>query len=218
MGSMSSRLGATLLAAGVVLAAFVVPGSSAGAVSAGADSFTVTASVRSFADGDDDSCGAQPAQLHPGVRRCLVFDVENHLDRQITVRTLGMSLDPDYPAPPEGCSGDLLELPDFSGALVVPARGEASVGGLPIRLVNARVNQDDCQDTTLHFAFEGVATRAGSDDSDTDDTDDTDGPDGLPGTGLDANLGTAAAAGLVLVGSGLLLIAATRRRRGEEHA
>jgi hypothetical protein len=147
-------------------------------------------------------CPGPTASLVPGVTHCLVYRVDNHLDVPITVRTLTMRLDPAYPAPPVGCSADALELPEYSGALVVPARASAVSPGLPIALADTAADQGDCQQTTLHFVYGGSADAA-------DDP-------GSSGGGIlaltGADLPREAALALVLTLLGLGFVVTTRRR------
>ena len=195
----------TLAACGLVLvAAAPAEAATPAPVTPGTASFTISTEVHAAPSASFPMahCPGPTVSLVPGVTYCLVYRVDNRLDVPITVRTLTMRLDPAYPAPPGGCSADALELPEFSGALVVPARASAVSPGLPIALADTAVNQDDCQQKTLHFVYGGSADAA-------DDL-------GSSGGGIlaltGADLPREAALALVLTLLGLALVTATRRR------
>jgi hypothetical protein len=192
-----------VLAAGALLLAALTarPAAPALALTAGTDTFTITSSVRAAVTGTGPAtrCSGPAALLAPGVARCLVYRVDNHLDVPITVRSITMGLDPRYPPPPSGCTSDVLRLPAFAGAIAVAGRGSEATPGLPISLEDAPFNQDNCQDTVLHFVFAGSAQQAAT----------TTG--GLPRTGAD--LVQEMLAGLALCLVGLAALLAARRSR-----
>lgn len=167
--------------------------------------FRITAVVRAMPVGSLASprCEGPAALLVPGVSRCLVFQVQNTLERPIEVRTITMGLDPAFPPPPSGCSAEKLLLPSFSGVLTVPAKGKGETPGLPIQLKNTPSNQDDCQQKLLNFTFSGTASYAGPENPGLDPH--------MPATG--STVSGLLLGGGVLALTGLLLLAASRRRR-----
>ncbi len=172
-------------------------------VAPGGSSFTISIEVHatSSATVPMADCSGPTALLVPGVTRCLVYRVDNHLDVPISVRTLTMRLDPAS-TPPSGCTAGALDLPDFSGTLTVPAQASAFSSGLPITLTGTNVNQDDCRQTTLHFVYAGTAEVA--DDSGSSGA----GSLALTGADLPREAGVALTLGLV----GLALVGLARRR------
>jgi large repetitive protein len=102
-------------------------------------------------------CSGSSALLYPGVTRCLVYTVKNDLSVPISVQHITAALDPHSAAPPSGCTASELSLPSFSGSLHVSGGGQANSGGLPIALLDTRTNQDNCENTTLHFVYQGTA-------------------------------------------------------------
>lgn len=182
-------------------------GGPAAAVPSGADSFTIAGAVYAAPLGGllTTQCSGPPVMLFPGVTRCLVLQVENHLDEPLSVTYITVALDPNLPHPPSGCGTASLDLPTFSGALAVPASGKAFSPGLPIGLLNTSANQDDCKATTLHFVFSGIAERPS-----------TAGPSGdLAATGADLRAPVALGLSSVLLGA-LALLVYRDRRRGQE--
>jgi hypothetical protein len=112
--------------------------------------FAISSSVRSLPD-----C-ATPAQLYPGVERCLLYAVTNPSSTSITVTSIVIA---DVQAP-EGCDRTNLDLSGsaFTGALTVPAGATAVSPPLRIVLEESGSNQDACQGATFSFAYSGVAT------------------------------------------------------------
>ena len=102
-------------------------------------------------------CAGSSALLYPGVTRCLVYTVKNHLDVPISVHHITAALDPHYSTPPPGCTASDLSLPSFSGWLQVSGHGSATSAGSPISLIDTRTNQDNCENTVLHFVYQGTA-------------------------------------------------------------
>ena len=130
----------------------------------------------------------------------------NKLSRPITVRSITADLDPAFPAPPSGCSRDKLSLPTFSGSLTVPGRGTAVSAGLPIALKDTRTDQDNCQQTVLHFRFTGAAISPT-------------GAQPLPDTGSELGVQQIiwillTGSGLVVIGCYLILVSRRERRHG----
>jgi hypothetical protein len=200
-----SALGVVLACALLLVLATTPIGAPPLSLQSGQATFTIQGRIYDQLPGGDRSrgCTGDLAPLSPGVTRCLTLRVENRLARGIAVRSLTTELDPDFPAPPEGCSAERLSLPRFSGSILVPSHGSATSPGLPIRLDNARTSQNDCQQTVLHFRFTGTATYV-------------DRPHTLPSTGAGLSLRTLTllvllAGGLVV--TGLLLVLAARRDR-----
>jgi hypothetical protein len=101
-------------------------------------------------------CSGSAALLYPGVTRCLIYTVKNNLDVPISVQHIASTLDPHHP-PPSGCRAADLSLPNFSGSLHIIGGGHANSGGLPISLIDTKTNQDNCENTTLHFVYQGTA-------------------------------------------------------------
>jgi hypothetical protein len=114
--------------------------------------FTITSAIY-----PSPRCGGSSALLYPGVTRCLVYTVKNNLDVPISVQHISAALDPHYSAPPSGCTASDLSLPSFSGWLQVSGHGSATSSGLPISLIDTRTNQDNCENTVLHFVYQGTA-------------------------------------------------------------
>jgi hypothetical protein len=102
-------------------------------------------------------CAGSSTLLYPGVTRCLVYTVTNKLHVPISVQHIAAALDPHFSNPPSGCAASDLSLPQFSGVLRVPGGGTADSAGLPISLRDTKSNQDNCENTTLHFAYQGTA-------------------------------------------------------------
>jgi hypothetical protein len=113
--------------------------------------FTITSNIY-----NSPTCSGATAKLYPGVTRCLVYTVNNNLTVPISVQNINVALDSTFPAPPSGCSASDLSLPTFSGPLTVPGGGSANSPGLAISLID-NGNQDNCENTTLHFAYTGTA-------------------------------------------------------------
>ncbi len=179
-------------------------------LASGSATFSITATVHAAPSGTFPAarCAGPAAALAPGVTRCLVYRVDNHLDVPITVRTITMSLDPSYPTPPAGCSSDALALPEFSGALALPGRGSALSPGLPFSLKDTELNQDHCKQTTLHFVFSGTAEQAQTAGRGQTAA-------RLAFTGADPVREALVGLALSLLGAALVLAARRRRRSGE---
>lgn len=201
---MASMAGVLFL---VGLVVFTLTGASAPVVSlsSGPATFVIEGEVRAIPVGSSTAsgCSGPRAPLVPGVPRCLVYQVHNTLDQPITVQRITMSLDPNFPAPPSGCTVEKLALPVFSGSLHVRAGAREESPGLPIRLKNVPVNQDDCRQKVLHFVFAGTANYGGPDRLSPDRN--------LPVTGVALGVLLLVSGGLV--SAGLILLAAARRRR-----
>jgi hypothetical protein len=105
---------------------------------------------------DSPACSGAPANLYPGTTHCLVFTVHNSLTVPVTVQSITMSLDGGFPALPSGCPPSDFSFPSFTGSLVVPGRATADSPGLPITMQDSGTNQDNCQNTTLHFVYSSV--------------------------------------------------------------
>jgi Bacterial Ig-like domain (group 3) len=114
--------------------------------------FTITSAIY-----PSPRCAGSSALLYPGVTRCLVYTVKNNLDAPISVQHITAALDPHYSAPPSGCTASDLSLPSFSGWLQVSGDGSAASTGLPISLIETRTSQDNCENTVLHFVYQGTA-------------------------------------------------------------
>ena len=99
------------------------------------------------------ACSGSPVLLYPGVTDCAVLTVHNNLSVPITVQNLASTI----PSATTGCPASNFELPTFSGTLSVPANGTANTSGLPISLIDTKVNQDACQGVTIAFTFNGSA-------------------------------------------------------------
>jgi hypothetical protein len=202
-------LGALAVCGLLLVAASPAGAATRASLAPGTASFTISIEVHatSSATFPMADCSGPTALLVPGVTHCLVYRVENRLDVPITVRTLTMRLDPAYPAPPAGCSAAALDLPEYSGALAVPARASAVSPGLPITLTDTDVNQDDCQQTTLHFVYGGSAEVADASGSSATGT--------LALTGADLPREAAVAVALALLGLAFVVVARRRvRARG----
>lgn len=121
--------------------------------------FTISSTIFETPSGSYPAarCSGTPALLYPGVTRCLVYTVTNHLSVPITVQTITTALDSSYPAPPTVCSGAYLTLPSFSGSLPVAAGASAQSPGVPIELKDSGTNQDACENFTYHFVYTGNA-------------------------------------------------------------
>jgi hypothetical protein len=102
---------------------------------------------------DSPACSGATALLYPGATRCLVFTVHNSLTVPVTVQSITMSLDGSFPALPSGCPPSDFRFPSFTGSLVVPGGGASDSPGLPITMLDTGTNQDNCQNTTLHFMY-----------------------------------------------------------------
>ena len=84
-----------------------------------------------------------------------------------------------------------------------PAGGSAASPGLPIRLESTDTNQDDCQQTILHFAFAGTAVAGTSGTRQLADT----------GAPLSASqMVWAVLVGCALMATGFLLLVTARRQ------
>jgi hypothetical protein len=105
---------------------------------------------------DSPACSGAPANLYPGTTHCLVFTVHNSLTVPVTVQSITMSLDGSFPALPSGCPHSDFRFPTFTGSLVVPGEASADSPGLPITMLDSGTNQDNCQNTTLHFVYSSV--------------------------------------------------------------
>jgi hypothetical protein len=114
--------------------------------------FSITSTIYRY-----PGCSGSAALLYPGVTRCLVYSVKNNLDVPISVQRIAATLDPHSAAPPAGCRAADVSLPGFSGSLHIAGGGHANSGGLPISLIDTRTNQDNCENTTLHFVYQGTA-------------------------------------------------------------
>jgi len=121
------------------------------ALIAGTD-FTITSAIKA-----SPGCTGATVSLYPGVVRCLVYTVSNPLSDPITVDSLTLAMDPGF-AQPAGCPSSNLDLTQtsFSGSLVVPANGTATVNR-SIALIDAG-NQNACKLATFHFRYSGHAT------------------------------------------------------------
>jgi len=102
---------------------------------------------------DSPACSGATALLYPGATRCLVFAVHNSLTVPVTVQSITMSLDGSFPTLPSGCPVSDFRFPNFTGSLVVPGGGTGDSPGLPITMLDSGTNQDNCQNTTLHFVY-----------------------------------------------------------------
>lgn len=122
--------------------------------------FTISSVVYASASGSFPAatCSGPGALLYPGLTRCLVFTVQNNRHHAITVTQISATLDPAYPSPPPQCAGAYLQLPAFSGTLVVPALSSASTPGEPLTLKDSGTNQDACENFLYHFAYSGAAS------------------------------------------------------------
>lgn len=216
LGALAVGLVVALLAAG--------SGAPTVALRSGAATFEISSHIYATPrDGDlSRGCSGPLASLAPGVVRCLVLRVDNALARDIAVESLEVTLDPAYAETQSACADELV-LPDFSGRLVVPARGAARSPGLPILLRNTPTDQNDCQDMVFHFRLTGIATSVGSPRAErvSPDAEDDGSPGALPDTGSPLPAGLLAAAvgaGLALLGLGLVLVRRGRRRRVPEAA
>ncbi len=209
--SWSPRRGRRLFVAlGLLGLAVALVGEPSRSFAAGPPTFTIESAIFERIEGKAGTarCVGAGGLLVPGVARCLEFRVKNQLSDPITVQTIRMELDPAFPSPPDGCSATELELPTFSGSLVVPAGGSATSPGLPISLKDTARNQDACKETVLHFVFSGSAVYgddavAGSGA----------GGSGLAATGADLTKALLAGVLLALAGGGILLGARRLRRR-----
>jgi hypothetical protein len=105
------------------------------------------------------ACSGTPALLYPGVIRCAIFTVRNHLSVPITVGRISTALDVRFPTPPAVCAGSYLALPAFSGAIRVRSGQSADSPGVPITLRDSGSNQDVCENFTYHFVYWGSARR-----------------------------------------------------------
>ncbi|MFN8194810.1 MAG: hypothetical protein U0R80_11085 [Nocardioidaceae bacterium] len=181
--------------------------------------FTIRSHIfEALPTGSATACQGAPAQLSPGVTRCLVFRLENPQDTAIRVGSVEATLDPAFPPPPESCSAAALSLPTFEGSVLVPARGTATSPGLPIVLRSTGADQNACQDTVFHFRFTGTARFVADTEAESETRPDGQhgsSPDGLPATGSPLSpgrlVGLVAAGGTLLV-AGLLLVGIARRR------
>ena len=105
---------------------------------------------------DSPACSGAPANLFPGTTHCLVFTVHNSLTVPVTVQSITMSLDGSFPPLPSGCPPSDFRFPSFTGSLIVPGSATADSPGLPITMLDSGTNQDNCQNTTLHFVYSSV--------------------------------------------------------------
>ncbi len=122
--------------------------------------FTISSVVYATASGSFPAatCSGPGALLYPGLTRCLIFTVQNLRHHQITVTQITAALDPAYPSPPPECAGGYLQLPTFTGTLVVPAMSAASTPGEPLTLKDSGTNQDACENFLYHFTYSGTAS------------------------------------------------------------
>ncbi|HYA45766.1 MAG TPA: Ig-like domain-containing protein [Acidimicrobiales bacterium] len=152
-------IGLPVVVAGTLVAAVLVPGTSNACFPiSGGKGFGITSVLTAY-----PSCSGPTAYLYPGVRRCLVYTAHNPLHVPITVNSLGITSvtlttqprDPSLPA----CNTAELDLSraSFSGSLVVPALGAASVAE-PISLIDNGANQDNCENATFNFVYTGTGT------------------------------------------------------------
>ena len=88
--------------------------------------FTITSNIY-----DSPACSGQTAKLDPGATRCLVYTVQNNLNVPITIQSINMALDGNFPAPSSGCAASDLSLPTFSGSFNVAGGGTANSSGPP---------------------------------------------------------------------------------------
>lgn len=150
-------LAVVLLAAGT---AVVVPDATpaAGAV-LGPGDFTITSEVLSTPSGafPAATCSGTGAQLAPGAVRCVVFTVQNSLSSPILITSITSTLAASSSVLPAQCMGDNLLLPEFTGALSVPAGGTSTSLGVPMMLIDSRTDQDACQGVTYDFLYTGSA-------------------------------------------------------------
>jgi hypothetical protein len=150
-------LAVVLLATG---AAVVVPDPTpaAGAV-VGPGDFTITSEVLATPSGafPAASCSGSGALLAPGTVRCVVFTVTNSLSSPILVTSITSALADSSSTLPAECVGDNLLLPEFTGALSVPAGSTRTSLGVPVMLVESGIDQDACQGVTYDFVYTGSA-------------------------------------------------------------
>ncbi len=151
--------GVPLVVAGAVVAAVAVPGTSNACFPIrGGKGFRITSLVTAY-----PACSGPTVQLYPGVRRCLVYTAHDLLHVPITVSSLSvvgvtLTTQPRDPALPPCSTAELdLSKSSFSGSLVVPALGVASVAE-PITLVDDGANQDNCESATFNFVYSGTGT------------------------------------------------------------
>jgi hypothetical protein len=149
----------TIVVAGAVVAAVVVPGTSNACFPInGGKGFTITSAITAY-----PSCSGPIVYLYPGVRRCLVYTAHNPLNVPITVSSLSiagvtLTTQPRDPALPVCTVAELdLSMASFSGSLVVPGLGTNSVAE-PITLVNSGANQDNCEAATFNFVYSGAGS------------------------------------------------------------
>ena len=122
-------------------------------LTSGSSSFTITSSIY-----PSPACSGSPALLYPATTRCMVFSVHNNLKATISVQSITTSLDPTaLPAPPADCAGTNLELPTFSGSFNVVGGGNATSPGVPIELKDNGSPQNDCENYTYNFVYNGNA-------------------------------------------------------------
>ena len=152
-------IGFAVFAAGVLVAAVVVPGSSNACFGlSGGRGFTITSVVTAY-----PACSGPSVALYPGVKRCLVYTAHNPLAVPLTVKSLNiasvtLTTQPRNRALPP-CSTNELDLSatTFSGALVVPPLGTGNAAET-ITLTDTRTNQDNCEKATFDFVYAGSAT------------------------------------------------------------
>ena len=122
--------------------------------------FIISSVVYAVASGSFPAvtCSGPGALLYPGLTRCLIFTVQNLRRHPITVTQITAALDAAYPSPPPECAGGYLQLPVFTGTLVVPAMSAASTPGEPLTLKDSGTNQDACENFLYHFTYSGTAS------------------------------------------------------------
>ena len=110
--------------------------------------FTVTGAVVR------DAAGSKPLSLFPDARGYLLLTVANRKNQPMSVTSLHVDVARATTKP--GCSGDVVQVTDFAGALTVPALGSAAQP-LPLRMVPTA--PDACKDASFTLTFTGLATK-----------------------------------------------------------
>jgi hypothetical protein len=201
---------AAAIAATTALAAPSVAQSARDRPSAVDGEFLIDSSVTSLPE-----C-TETALLYPGIERCLLYTVHNPLPNPITVTKISIA---EVRALP-GCDASSLDVSgsDFSGALDVPAGGDATTPPLRIALRETGVNQDACQGATFSLTFTGMAISEGGADVPGGGPHPPDDPPGggFPRTGAAVWTLLVAAAGLLTVGAAAVGVA-HRRNHGAPH-